>query len=93
MTAAIQPAIDAIAATLPPGMRIEVGGAVEESAKANAALFKIFPLMFLAMLTILMLQLQRFYAVSGCSRRRRWASSAREVRLSVSMPRLASTRS
>ena len=28
--------------------------------KANAALFKIFPLMFLAMLTILMLQLQRF---------------------------------
>ena len=60
VTAAIQPAIDAIAATLPPGMRIEVGGAVEESAKANAALFKIFPLMFLAMLTILMLQLQRF---------------------------------
>jgi len=60
VTAAIQPAIDAIAATLPPSMRIEVGGAVEESAKANAALFKIFPLMFLAMLTILMLQLQRF---------------------------------
>jgi multidrug efflux pump len=60
VTAQIKPAIDAIAATLPPGMRIEVGGAVEESAKANAALFKIFPLMFLAMLTILMLQLQRF---------------------------------
>ena len=54
------PAIDEIAATLPPGMRIEVGGAVEESAKANAALFKIFPLMFLAMLTLLMVQLQRF---------------------------------
>jgi multidrug efflux pump len=60
VTAQIKPAIDAIAATLPPGMRIEAGGAVEESAKANAALFKIFPLMFLAMLTILMLQLQRF---------------------------------
>ena len=60
VTAQIQPTIDAIAATLPPGMRIEVGGAVEESAKANAALFTIFPLMFLAMLTILMLQLQRF---------------------------------
>src|SRR5712671_4743766 len=60
VTAQIKPAIDAIAATLPSGMRIEVGGAVEESAKANAALFKIFPLMFLAMLTILMLQLQRF---------------------------------
>lgn len=60
VTAEIQPAIDAIAATLQPGMRIEVGGAVEESAKANAALFKIFPLMFLAMLTILMLQLNSF---------------------------------
>src|SRR5207237_5881475 len=44
VTAQIKPAIDEIAATLPPGMRIEVGGAVEESAKANAALFKIFPL-------------------------------------------------
>ncbi|MGD9510696.1 MAG: efflux RND transporter permease subunit [Geminicoccaceae bacterium] len=60
VTVQIQPAIDEIAATLPPGMRIEVGGAVEESAKANAALFKIFPLMFLAMLTILMLQLHSF---------------------------------
>jgi len=60
VTAAIQPSIDAIAATLPPSMRIEVGGAVEESAKANAALFKIFPFMFLAMLTILMVQLNSF---------------------------------
>jgi multidrug efflux pump subunit AcrB len=60
VTAQIKPAVDEIAATLPPGMRIEVGGAVEESAKANAALFKIFPLMFLAMLTILMVQLQSF---------------------------------
>ena len=60
VTAQIKPAIDEIAATLPPGMRIEAGGAVEESAKANIALFKIFPLMFLAMLTILMVQLHRF---------------------------------
>jgi multidrug efflux pump subunit AcrB len=60
VTAQIQPAIDEIAVALPPGMRIEVGGAVEESAKANAALFKIFPLMFLAMLTILMVQLHSF---------------------------------
>jgi multidrug efflux pump subunit AcrB len=37
VTAQIKPAIDEIAATLPPGMRIEVGGAVEESAKANAS--------------------------------------------------------
>jgi multidrug efflux pump subunit AcrB len=60
VTAQIQPVIDEISATLPPGMRIEVGGAVEESAKANEALFKIFPLMFLVMLTLLMLQLQSF---------------------------------
>jgi len=60
VTAQIKPAIGAITATLPLNMRIEVGGAVEESAKANVALFKIFPLMFLAMLTLLMLQLQSF---------------------------------
>jgi multidrug efflux pump len=60
VTAQIQPAIDKISADLPPGMRIEVGGAVEESAKANVALFQIFPLMFLVMLTLLMLQLQSF---------------------------------
>jgi multidrug efflux pump subunit AcrB len=60
VTAQISPAIDAIASALPPGMRIEVGGAVEESAKANVALFQIFPLMFLVMLTLLMVQLQSF---------------------------------
>jgi multidrug efflux pump subunit AcrB len=52
----LQPVIDA----LPPGYRIETGGTVEESTKANTALFKVFPLMFLAMLTILMLQLRSF---------------------------------
>jgi multidrug efflux pump subunit AcrB len=60
VTAQIQPAINEIAATLPPSMRIEAGGAVEESAKANTALFKIFPLMFLAMLALLMVQLHSF---------------------------------
>jgi multidrug efflux pump len=60
VTTELMPAINEIAAMLPPNMRIEVGGAVEESAKANAALFKIFPLMFLAMLAILMVQLNSF---------------------------------
>jgi multidrug efflux pump subunit AcrB len=46
--------------SLEPGYRIETGGAVEESEKANAALFVIFPIMFMAMLTLLMLQLQSF---------------------------------
>ncbi len=45
---------------LPTGYRIELGGSIEESNKANAALFNIFPVMFLAMLTLLMIQLQSF---------------------------------
>jgi multidrug efflux pump subunit AcrB len=41
-------------------MRIEQGGAVEESAKANASIFVLFPIMLLGMLTVLMIQLQSF---------------------------------
>jgi multidrug efflux pump subunit AcrB len=52
----VQPIIDA----LPPGYRIEEGGPIEESAKSNAALFAVFPAMFLVMLTLLMIQLQHF---------------------------------
>ncbi len=53
---ALQPVIDA----LPPGYRIEQGGAIEESGKSNRALFAVFPLMFAVMLFFLMLQLQSF---------------------------------
>lgn len=60
VTNAILPKLNALKATLPPGMRIDVGGAIEESAKANIALFKLFPVMFLVMLTLLMFQLQSF---------------------------------
>jgi multidrug efflux pump subunit AcrB len=49
-----------IEAKLPSGYRIDVGGAVEESAKANTALAAVFPLMLVTILTILMLQLQSF---------------------------------
>jgi len=45
---------------LPFGYRIDVGGAVEESNKANRALAAVFPAMLVTILTILMLQLQRF---------------------------------
>jgi multidrug efflux pump subunit AcrB len=45
---------------LPVGYRVEMGGAIEESAKANAALFAIFPAMIVVMLVILMVQLQSF---------------------------------
>jgi multidrug efflux pump len=60
VTAEIRPALKPIIDALPPGMRIEEGGAIEESVKANAAIFEVFPLMLVAMLTILMVQLQSF---------------------------------
>ncbi|RTL72767.1 MAG: efflux RND transporter permease subunit [Hyphomicrobiales bacterium] len=60
VTNAIWPKLKPIVETLPVGYRIEQGGAIEESAKANVALFKIFPVMFLVMLTLLMIQLQNF---------------------------------
>jgi multidrug efflux pump len=56
----IAPTLDAIAQDLPLGYRIETGGAVEESDKANVALFAIFPIMFMVMLLFLMIQLQSF---------------------------------
>lgn len=52
----LQPVID----SLPPGYRIEQGGAIEESEKSNKALFAVFPLMFAVMLLFLMMQLQSF---------------------------------
>jgi multidrug efflux pump subunit AcrB len=45
---------------LPDGYRIETGGAIEESAKANASLAAVFPAMAVAMLAVLMIQLQSF---------------------------------
>jgi multidrug efflux pump len=49
---------------LPPGYRIEMGGAIEESAKGNASIFAVFPLVGLLMLTIVMFQLQDFTRVA-----------------------------
>jgi multidrug efflux pump subunit AcrB len=60
VTTAILPKLATLKDALPPGYRIDTGGAIEESAKANVALFKVFPVMFLVMLTLLMLQLQSF---------------------------------
>ena len=56
----ILPALAGVEARLPVGYRIEMGGAIEESAKANVALFKVFPVMILVMLVLLMIQLQSF---------------------------------
>jgi multidrug efflux pump subunit AcrB len=60
VTAAILPRLDAVKASLPPGYRIETGGAVEESKKANDALYAVFPAMILVMLMLLMAQVQDF---------------------------------
>ncbi|MDR7151891.1 multidrug efflux pump subunit AcrB [Hydrogenophaga palleronii] len=59
-TAQIRPSLKPIMDSLPAGYRIEEGGAIEESDKANAALFAVFPAMFAVMLTLLMIQLQSF---------------------------------
>jgi multidrug efflux pump subunit AcrB len=53
-----------VIAALPVGLRIEPGGAAEESGKANAALFAMFPLMLAAMLVLLMAQLRHFGRVA-----------------------------
>lgn len=64
VTQAIRPALQEIEAKLPSGYRIDVGGAVEESAKANAALAAVAPVMLVTILLILMLQLQSFSLMS-----------------------------
>ena len=56
VTAAALPRIRAL--DLPAGVRVDVGGAAEESAKANSALIAVFPVMVGAMLLLLMVQLQ-----------------------------------
>jgi multidrug efflux pump subunit AcrB len=60
VTQSIRPMLKDIEAKLPFGYRIDVGGAVEESDKANRALAAVAPVMLLTILAILMLQLQSF---------------------------------
>jgi multidrug efflux pump len=54
------PKLASIRESLPPGYRIELGGAIEESQKGNTSIFALFPVMILAMLTLLMIQMQSF---------------------------------
>jgi len=60
VSAQIEPLLKPIKDALPYGYRIETGGSIEESAKANAALAAVFPVMAVAMLALLMIQLQSF---------------------------------
>jgi len=57
VTKQLKEPLEALMARLPPGYRIEVGGAVGESAKGSASIMAVIPVMFLLMLFILMLQL------------------------------------
>jgi multidrug efflux pump subunit AcrB len=56
----LTPEIAAFKAKLPAGYDIAPGGTVEESAKAQASVVAVFPLMLFLMITILMVQLQSF---------------------------------
>lgn len=60
----LQPAMDEIRATLPLGYRLETGGATEESAKANVSINAGMPIFLVAVLTLLMMQLQSFQRVA-----------------------------
>ena len=60
VTAQVWPALQALAAQMPPGYHIEVAGAVEESSKGQGAIAAGVPLMLFIIFTLLMLQLQSF---------------------------------
>ncbi|WP_312471938.1 efflux RND transporter permease subunit [Brucella sp.] len=54
----VMKALQPLIASLPVGYRIEMGGNIEESLKANVALVKIFPAMIAAMLIVIILQVR-----------------------------------
>ena len=55
---AVMTALQPLIASLPVGYRIEMGGNIEESLKANVALVEVFPLMIAAMLIVIILQVR-----------------------------------
>jgi multidrug efflux pump len=64
VSAQIDPKLGEIRKSLPPGYRIEVGGAFEENAKAQGSINTGMPLMLGVVIGILMLQLQSFSRVA-----------------------------
>jgi multidrug efflux pump subunit AcrB len=57
---ALAPKIEELNASLTTGYHVEVGGTVEESAKAQSSVIAVLPLMLVLTLTVLMFQLQGF---------------------------------
>jgi multidrug efflux pump len=56
----VNPQLDALRAKLPQHFHIDVGGAIEESAKGEQSIIDVMPMMLIAVLTLLMIQLQSF---------------------------------
>ena len=63
VTHAVDGALASIRSTLPVGYRIEIGGAVEESVKGQTSINAQMPIMVIAVLVLLMIQLQSFSRV------------------------------
>jgi len=60
VTNEVLPKLKPIKDALPYGYRIETGGSIEESVKGNSSLVAVFPVMAIATLSLLMIQLQSF---------------------------------
>ncbi|TRW95879.1 efflux RND transporter permease subunit [Candidatus Methylobacter oryzae] len=58
VAAQIEPLLEPLRTKLPDGYRIEVGGAVESSQKAQASINAVMPVMLFGLVTLLMMQLQ-----------------------------------
>jgi multidrug efflux pump len=63
VTAQIAPKLEPVRAELPPGYRLETGGAVEDAAKGQKSVAAGVPLFLVVVLTVLMVQLQSFSRV------------------------------
>ena len=60
VTGQVWRALEDLRTELPPGYRIEIGGSVEQSAKADASIQRLQPLMIALMLIFIMLQMRSF---------------------------------
>jgi multidrug efflux pump len=63
VVAQLEPELKKLRDQLPPGYRIDVGGAVEESSKAGASIAAGIPLFLFVVFTVLMIQLMSFQRV------------------------------
>lgn len=60
----IRQALTPVIQTLPSGYKIEMAGSIEEAEKANKALLPIFPIMLILTLTVIIIQVRSFSAMT-----------------------------